>query len=147
MMQAEADAKLRDQIENVQAEFPFYGYRRVHEHLERHCGVTVNKKRLQRVMRENGLRALIWRGFKVKTTDSEHDHGFAPNLLPGRTIDRPNQVWVADITYSAPGSRLSQRDLSMTGIHLEKGDEPIMTTLRYGRVRAEAAVTCCTLAG
>lgn len=99
MMQAEADAELRDQIEKVQAEFPFYGYRRVHEHLERHCGVTVNKKRLQRVMRENGLRALIWRGFKVKTTDSEHDHGFAPNLLPGHTIDRPNQVWVADITY------------------------------------------------
>jgi putative transposase len=99
MMQAEADAELRDQIEDVQAEFPFYGYRRVHEHLERHCGVTVNKKRLQRVMRENGLRALIWRGFRVKTTDSDHDHGFAPNLLPGRTIDGPNQVWVADITY------------------------------------------------
>ena len=99
MMQAEADTELRDMIEAVQAEFPFYGYRRVHEHLERHCGVTVNKKRLQRVMKEYGLRALIWRGFKVKTTDSEHDHGFAPNLLPGMIVDGPNQVWVADITY------------------------------------------------
>jgi hypothetical protein len=49
MTQAAADAKLRDMIEAVQAEFPFYGYRRVHEHLERHSGLTVNKKRLQRV--------------------------------------------------------------------------------------------------
>ena len=99
MMQATADAELRDRIEAVQAEFPFYGYRRVHEHLERHEGLTVNKKRLQRVMKEHGLRALIWRGFKVKTTDSKHEHGYAPNLLPGLTVDEPNQVWVADITY------------------------------------------------
>jgi putative transposase len=99
MTQAAADAELRDMIEAVQAEFPFYGYRRVHEHLERHSGLTVNKKRLQRVMKEHGLRALVWHGFKVKTTDSEHDFPYAPNLLPGLTVDGPNQVWVADITY------------------------------------------------
>lgn len=99
MSQAEQDAELRDRIEAVQAKYPFYGYRRVHEHLERHEGLTVNKKRIQRVMRQHGLRALVWRGFKVKTTDSEHDHGFAPNLLPGITVEEPNQVWVADITY------------------------------------------------
>lgn len=90
---------MRDRIESVQAEFPFYGYRRVHEHLERHCGLTVNKKRLMRVMREQGLQALIWRGFKVKTTDSNHRYRYAPNLLPSMTVDGPNQVWVADITY------------------------------------------------
>jgi putative transposase len=99
MTRAAADAELRDRIEEVQAEFPFYGYRRVHEHLERRCGVTVNKKRILRVMREHGLRAQVWRGFKVKTTDSAHGHGFAPNLLPGLTVKEPNQVWVADITY------------------------------------------------
>lgn len=99
MTQAAADAELRDRIEAVQAEFPFYGYRRVHEHLEKYDGLTVNKKRIQRVMRENGLRALVWRGFKVKTMDSAHDHAYAPNLLPGLTVDEPNQVWVADITY------------------------------------------------
>jgi putative transposase len=99
MKQAAADAELRDLIEAVQAEFPFYGYRRIHEHLERHCGLTVNKKRIQRVMRQYGLRALVWRGFKVKTTDSAHDYVHAPNLLPGLTVDGPNQVWVADITY------------------------------------------------
>ena len=77
MTQAAADAELRDRIEAVQAEFPFYGYRRVHEHLEKYDGLTVNKKRLQRVMQEHGLRALVWRGFKVKTTDSAHDHAYA----------------------------------------------------------------------
>lgn len=50
-------------------------------------------------MKKYGLKALIWRGFKVKTTDSEHDHGYAPNLLPGMMITGVNQVWVADITY------------------------------------------------
>jgi len=50
-------------------------------------------------MRKYGLKALIWRGFKVKTTDSDHAFGYATNKLPGLSIDGPNQVWVADITY------------------------------------------------
>jgi putative transposase len=76
-----------------------YGYRRVHEHLERAEDLTINEKRIRRVMRENGLKALIWRGFKVKTTDSAHTHGYAPNLLKGKRLDGVNQIWVADITY------------------------------------------------
>jgi len=76
-----------------------YGYRRVHEYLEQKEGLTVNGKKLLRVMRSHGLRALIWRGFKVKTTDSNHAFGYAPNLLPGMRVDGLNQVWVADITY------------------------------------------------
>lgn len=99
MTQAAKDAELRDRIEAVQALLPQYGYRRVQEHLEKREGLTVNRKRVQRVMRQHGLRALVWRGFKVKTTDSAHDHGFAPNLLPGLTVSEPNRVWVADITY------------------------------------------------
>lgn len=99
MTQAITDAELRDMIEAVQAEFPFYGYRRVQEHLEKVDGLRVNKKRVQRVMQEHGLYALIFHGFKVKTTDSDHDYAYAPNLLPGLTVDEPNQVWVADITY------------------------------------------------
>jgi putative transposase len=96
---AQADADVRDLIEKVQAELPQYGYRKIHEHLERKDGVTINEKRIRRVMRKYGLKALIWRGFKVKTTDSEHDHGYAPNLLSGTMITGVNQVWVADITY------------------------------------------------
>lgn len=90
---------MRDLIESVQADFPFYGYRRIHAHLERKNNVTVNEKKILRVMRKFGLKALIWRGFKVKTTNSEHNYGYAPNLLPGTVVTKLNQIWVADITY------------------------------------------------
>jgi putative transposase len=99
MAKARCDAETRDLIEKVQAEFPFYGYRRVHHHLERLVGVTINEKKIRRIMDDYGLKALIWKGFKVKTTDSNHDRGYAPNLLPGRTITGLNQVWVTDVTY------------------------------------------------
>lgn len=96
---AQADADVRDLIEEVQTEFPFYGYRRLHEWLERKRGTTINEKRLLRIMKKYGLKALIWRGWKIKTTDPDHNYGYAKNLLPGRTITWLNQVWVTDITY------------------------------------------------
>ena len=96
---AREEAEIRDQIEKIQAEFPFYGHRRIYAHLKRRLGITVNKKKLLGIMRKYGLKALIWRGFKVKTTDSNHRHGYAPNLLTGLQVDGPNQIWVADITY------------------------------------------------
>jgi len=96
---ARQEAEIRDLIEKVQAEFPFYGYRRVYQHLKRKLGITVNKKKLLGIMKKYGLKALIWRGFKVKTTDSNHKFGYAKNLLPGMRVDGPNQVWVADIPY------------------------------------------------
>ena len=77
---ARADSDVRDLIEKVQAEFHFYGYRRVHVWLERKYGITINEKKILRVMKKYGLKALIWRGFKVKTTDSEHDHGYARRI-------------------------------------------------------------------
>ncbi|NDF13617.1 MAG: IS3 family transposase, partial [Proteobacteria bacterium] len=50
-------------------------------------------------MKKYGLKALIWRGWKIKTTDPDHNFGYAKNLLPGRHITGINQVWVTDITY------------------------------------------------
>jgi hypothetical protein len=73
--------KLRDVVDpvtSVQAEFPFYGYRRVHEWLERKRGVTINEKRILRIMKKYGLKALIWRGWKIKTTDADHNFGYTP---------------------------------------------------------------------
>lgn len=96
---AKADADVRDLIEETQAEFPFYGYRRIHEWLERKRGITVNEKRILRIMKKFGLKALIWRGFKIKTTDADHNYGYAPNRLPGMKLTGINQVWVTDITY------------------------------------------------
>ena len=59
----------------------------------------MNKKKILRIMQDYGLKALIWRGFKVKTTDSDHNYGYAPNRLPGMQLTGVNQVWVVDITY------------------------------------------------
>jgi len=96
---AKSDADTRELIESVQEEFPFYGYRRVHEWLERKRGVTINEKKILRIMKKYGLKALIWRGWRIKTTDADHNFGYAKNLLPGMKITGINQVWVADITY------------------------------------------------
>lgn len=50
-------------------------------------------------MKKYSLKCLIWRGWKIKTTDPEHNFGYAKNLLPGKSITGINQVWVTDITY------------------------------------------------
>ena len=75
---------------------PFYGSRRMTAEL-RKAGRPVNRKRVQRLMRLMGLEAL---GPKPKTTTRPSaQHRVYPYLLRGVTIDRPNQVWAADITY------------------------------------------------
>jgi putative transposase len=76
-----------------------YGSPRITEQLRRqghHC----NHKRVERLMRQNGLRGCSSRKRRVCTTDSDHEEPVAPNLLLGRAApSRPNEVWVADITY------------------------------------------------
>jgi putative transposase len=74
---------------------PFYGSRRMTAEL-RQVGHQVNRKRVQRLMRLMGLEAL---GPKPKTSRPSAQHRVYPYLLRGLTIDRPNQVWAADITY------------------------------------------------
>lgn len=91
------DCDLRDRIESIQVEFPGYGYRRIKAHMARE-GLVINWKRIRRVMREYGLLAEVKRAY-VATTDSNHDLPIYPNLLRGREVNGPNEVWVADITY------------------------------------------------
>lgn len=144
----QADALLLKDIRRVYGDHDRnYGSPRVYREL-RTTGVSCSKARVERLMRDNGLRAKQAKKFKV-TTNSKHNLPVSPNILAGRfEWAQPNQAWVGDITYSVPSSRWHQRDLSMSGIHLEKGgNSKPMTALRCGRVRAEAAVTCCTLAG
>ena len=74
---------------------PFYGSRRMTAAL-RLAGRRVNRNREQRLMRLMGLQAL---GPKPKTSGPSAQHRVYPYLLRGRRIDRPNQVWAADITY------------------------------------------------
>jgi putative transposase len=71
--------------------------RMVHE--LRHNGLSIGRRRVARLMRENGLRARQKRRFK-RTTDSLHAFPIAPNLLDQDfAAARPNQKWGADISY------------------------------------------------
>jgi putative transposase len=75
-----------------------YGSPRICDDL-RDQGETVGRHRVARLMRENGITARPLKRFR-KTTDSNHDLPVAPNLLERNfEADRPNQVWVGDITY------------------------------------------------
>jgi len=75
-----------------------YGSPRITKDLQ-DLGYKVNKKRVSRIMRENGIRAKTKRKFKV-TTHSDHDDPISPNLLGQNfTVNELNKVWVSDITY------------------------------------------------
>jgi putative transposase len=77
-----------------------YGSPRVHREL-RSRGILVGKKRVERLMRENGLRGRSKRRFK-RTTDSKHGGPIARNLLARKfQIDGPNRAWVTDVTAVA----------------------------------------------
>jgi putative transposase len=91
------EAKLRKAIERVAGAWPTYGYRRVTAMLRRDEW-SVNAKRVRRVMRELGLAAQP-QPRRVRTTDSDHPFPRYPNLVAGLSVTRPDQVWVADITY------------------------------------------------
>jgi putative transposase len=93
----ETDVELRDSIERIILDFPGYGYRRVTHALKR-TGWIVNHKRVLRIMREESLLCQLQRHF-VHTTDSHHRYQVYPNLIKGMTIEAPDVVWVADLTY------------------------------------------------
>jgi len=74
-----------------------YGYRRVAAELRRQ-GLTVNHKRVVRMMREDNLLAIGRRKY-VLTTDSGHEQPVFLNLAGRMKPDGLNQLWVADLTY------------------------------------------------
>ena len=74
---------------------PFYGSRRFTVWLRKQ-GYCVNRKRVRRLMRIMGLKA-IYR--HPRTSKATPGHKIYPYLLEGMEITRPNQVWAADITY------------------------------------------------
>ena len=76
-------------------ETPWYGSRQMARHLRRQ-GHVVGRKRVRRLMAKMGLRAVYQR---PRTTVPNPEHKVWPYLLRNVTIDRPDQVWCADITY------------------------------------------------
>jgi len=90
-------ADLRRDVGRLAGAWPTYGYRRLTALLRRE-GRAVNGKRVRRVMAELGLRGRP-PARRVRTTDSAHPFPRYPNLVEGLAVERPEQVWVADITY------------------------------------------------
>jgi putative transposase len=82
-------------IDEVFLECPFYGARQMARHLRR-LGWSVGRKRVRRLMRKIGL-APIYQA--PKTSEPHPQHKIYPYLLRHLAIDRPNQVWCADVTY------------------------------------------------
>ena len=77
-----------------------YGTRRIKKQLEAE-GIAVSRQRIRRKMAEQGLVAKARRKTRA-TTNSNHDHPVAPNLLDRQfDVQHPNKVWVMDITYLA----------------------------------------------
>jgi len=75
---------------------PFYGSRKMAVELTRQTCLSVNRKRIRRLMQLMGIRALYQR---PRTSKPAPGHNIYPYLLRGLKINRPNQVWAADITY------------------------------------------------
>jgi putative transposase len=94
------DLKLMELIDKQYLKTPTWGSRSMRNHLRR-VGYKVNRKRVQRLMRLMGLEAIYP---KRKTSRPHPTHKVYPYLLRDLKIDRPNQVWAADITY-VPMSR------------------------------------------
>jgi putative transposase len=92
---SEADLALMRLIDEIHLELPFYGTRRMRDELQER-GHKVNRKRVQRLMRLMGLRALYPRR---RTSQPGKGHKIYPYLLRGLSIERANQVWATDISF------------------------------------------------
>jgi transposase InsO family protein len=95
----ETDLLLLERIRAIyHAEQGIYGSPRILDALEDE-GIRCGRKRVARLMRENGIRAKTTPRFKV-TTQRDQLARYAPDLLQRQfTVDQPNRVWVSDITY------------------------------------------------
>ena len=86
---------LMRRIDELFLKYPFYGSRQMVRQLRRD-GVRIGRHRVRRLMRLMGLQAI----YQAPRTSEPHPaHRIHPYLLKRLAIDRPNQVWCADITY------------------------------------------------
>lgn len=89
------DISLLNEIRSIWERYPFFGYRRVTIEL-RANGFHINRKRVQRLMKEGG----IWAIYPGPNTSRRNKlHKTHPYLLRDLAITRSNQAWMVDITY------------------------------------------------
>ena len=92
---SDADLLLMRRIDELHLELPFAGSRLLRDLLQGE-GHAIGRKRVRRLMRKMGISAI----YRRQNTSRRHPrHPVFPYLLRGLAIDRPNQVWAADITY------------------------------------------------
>ena len=86
---------LMRRIDELFLKYPFYGSRQMTRQLRRE-GVPVGRHRVRRLMRLMGLAAI----YQAPRTSTPHPaHRIYPYLLRNLTVERPDHVWCADITY------------------------------------------------
>ena len=83
------------EIDRVFTRYPFFGSRQIAAYLRRE-GIFVGRHRVRRLMAKMGLEAIYKR---PRTSQPHPQHPVYPYLLRKMQIDRPNQVWCADITF------------------------------------------------
>ena len=93
-------AQLLNDIRQVHAQSQFrHGSPRIADEL-RERGVKTSRNRVARLMHKASIRSIMYKKYRVQTTDSSHDYLVAKNLLNRDfTADRPGRKWVSDITY------------------------------------------------
>jgi putative transposase len=92
---SQREIALKNRIDEIYTQYPFYGYRRIHQQLLRD-GFALNRKTVQLYMREMGLQA-IYPGPNLSKRDLQHR--VYPYLLKGLALTRPYEVFGTDITY------------------------------------------------
>lgn len=92
---SEDDQRMMRRIDELYLAYPFYGSRQMARALRRE-GHTINRKRVQRLMRLMGLEAIYQ---KPNLSRPDAAHKIYPYLLRHLAVTRPNQVWATDITY------------------------------------------------
>ncbi len=90
-----AEVQLKHRIDEIYTKWPFYGSRKITAQLQLE-GVEVNRKAIQRHMREMGIAGICPGPNLSKRTQKE---GIFPYLLRHTTSQYPNHIWGLDITY------------------------------------------------
>ena len=95
------DLALMRRVDELHLNFPFAGSRMLRDLLKLE-GFKVGRKHVRTLMNKMGIMAL----YRKPHTSAPHPaHRIYPYLLKNLLIDRPNQVWASDLTYSTPSQR------------------------------------------
>jgi len=93
---SESEHNIMCRIDEIYTQSPFYGHRRITDTLKKDDKLSINRKKVRRLMQKMGLVAIYP---KPKTSIANTEHKVYPYLLRGIKITHPNHVWATDITY------------------------------------------------